>query len=150
MLCDPIKDIRRMKSMKIRTYTELITFKTFEERYQYLKLGGTIGRATFGYDRYLNQLLYTSTRWRHLRRDIIVRDEACDLGILDREIIDRVVIHHMNPITIEDILEERSYVFDPEYLICTTLNTHNAIHFGDEKLLHRNPVVRKPGDTKLW
>lgn len=139
----------RKKSM-IRTYSELIKLKTFEERYKYLKLGGYVGRSTFGFDRYLNQMLYTSSRWRSLRDHIIIRDNACDLGIKDREILSKIIIHHMNPITPDDIRHARDHVFDPEFLICTSSNTHNAIHFGDESLLYRLPPERKPGDTSLW
>lgn len=139
----------RKKSM-IRTYSELIKLKTFEERYKYLKLGGSVGKSTFGFDRYLNQMLYTSSRWRSLRDHIIIRDNACDLGIKDREILSKIIIHHMNPITPDDIRYARDHVFDPEFLICTSSNTHNAIHFGDESLLYRLPPERKPGDTSLW
>jgi len=134
----------------IRTYSELIKLKTFEERYKYLKLGGSVGKSTFGFDRYLNQMLYTSSRWRSLRDHIIIRDNACDLGIKDREILSKIIIHHMNPITPDDIRYARDHVFDPEFLICTSSNTHNAIHFGDESLLYSLPPERKPGDTTLW
>lgn len=134
----------------IRTYSELIKLKTFEERYKYLKLGGSVGGSTFGFDRYLNQMLYTSSRWRSLRDHIIIRDNACDLGIKDREILSKIIIHHMNPITPDDIRYAMEHVFDPEFLICTSSNTHNAIHFGDESLLYRLPPERKPGDTYLW
>lgn len=134
----------------IRTYSELIKLKTFEERYEYLRLGGSVGRSTFGFDRYLNQMLYTSSRWRSLRDHIIIRDNACDLGIKDREILSKIIIHHMNPITPDDIRYARDHVFDPEFLISTSNNTHNAIHFGDESLLYILPPERKPGDTSLW
>ena len=134
----------------IRTYYELIKLKTFEERYEYLRLRGSVGRSTFGFDRYLNQMLYTSSRWRSLRDHIIIRDNACDLGITDREILSKIVIHHMNPVTPDDIRYARDHVFDPEFLISTSSNTHNAIHFGDDSLLYRLPPERKPGDTSLW
>lgn len=134
----------------IRTYSELKQLKTFEERYEYLRLGGSVGRSTFGFDRYLNQMLYTSQRWRSLRDDIIIRDEACDLAIRDREILSRIIIHHMNPITTDDIRYAREHIFDPEFLISTSDNTHNAIHFGDDSLLYRLPPERRPGDTSLW
>lgn len=134
----------------IRTYTELKRLKLFQARYDYLRLGGLVGDATFGYDRWINQVLYTSKRWRSIRDKIIIRDGGCDLGIEGREIHDTIFIHHMNPITVEDIIEERPHVFDPEYLICTSLSTHNAIHFGDESLLLQLPIERKPGDTTLW
>lgn len=134
----------------IRTYSELRQLKTFEERYEYLRLGGSVGRSTFGFDRYLNQMLYTSQRWRSLRDDIIIRDEACDLAIRGREILSRIIIHHMNPITPDDIRYAREHIFDPEFLISTSDNTHNAIHFGDDSLLYRLPPERRPGDTSLW
>lgn len=134
----------------IRNYQDLMRFKTFEDRYNYLKLGGTVGDRTFGFDRYLNQLLYTSDRWRKLRNHIIVRDNGCDLAIEDREINDMVVIHHINPITIEDIELLRDVVFAPEYLICTSKNTHLAIHYGDESLLTKLPEPRRPNDTCPW
>ena len=134
----------------IRTYTELKSLKLFQTRYDYLRLGGLVGDATFGYDRWINQMLYTSKRWRSIRDQIIIRDGGCDLGIEGREIHDKIFIHHMNPITVEDIIEERPHVFDPEYLICTSPSTHNAIHFGDESLLLQLPIERKPGDTTLW
>lgn len=134
----------------IRTYSELITLPTFEERYRYLKLNGRIGEDTFGYDRYLNQILYTSSEWRRVRRDIINRDLGCDLGIEDREILDLIIVHHMNPITKQDILDRAPIVFDPEFLICTSDNTHKAIHFGDESLLVIEPIVRRPNDTCPW
>lgn len=134
----------------IRTYDELIKLKTFEDRYEYLRLGGSVGRSTFGFDRYLNQMLYTSGRWRTLRDHIIIRDNACDLGITDREILSKIIIHHMNPVTPDDIRYARDHVFGPEFLISTSSNTHNAIHFGDDSLLYRLPPERKPGDTSLW
>lgn len=134
----------------IRCYRELRRLKTFEERYRYLKLGGKVGEITFGYDRILNQILYKSDRWLETRDDIIIRDNSCDLGVKGYDIHDRILIHHMNPITIEDIELERDEVFDPEFLICTRLNTHNAIHYGDESLLPRLPIERRRNDTCPW
>lgn len=141
-------------SMKIiRTYSELITIPTFEERYEYLRLGGTVGAETFGFDRYLNQLFYKSEYWRDVRDEVIIRDNGCDLAMLDREIPDGILIyvHHMNPITTEDISSRSKYLLDPEYLICTIKNTHDAIHYGDRTLLQTfEPIERKPYDTCPW
>lgn len=136
--------------MMIRNYTELRRFKTFDERYLYLQLKGRVGADTFGFDRYLNQMLYTSKRWKKTRRDIIIRDEGCDLGIKNREIYDRIIIHHMNPITIEDVELERDIVFDPEFLISSSHKTHNAIHYGDNTLLQTMPIERTRNDTCPW
>ena len=134
----------------IRCYNDLIQLKTFEERFQYLKIHGKVGEETFGLDRYINQQLYKSQRWRSTRSRIIIRDDGCDLGIDGRQLDDYIVVHHMNPITLEDIEEERDIVFDPDYLICCSTRTHRAIHFGDENLLIRDPVIRRPNDTCLW
>lgn len=134
----------------IKSYRELIRLPTFEERFIYLKMGGSVGRETFGFDRYLNQSFYNSREWKRTRRDIIVRDESCDLGIFDRELFGKIIIHHINPITIEDLEDGEWCVFDPNNLICTSLNTHNAIHYGDESLLSVLPKERRRGDTKLW
>lgn len=134
----------------IKSYRELRRIKTFEERYEYLRLVGSVGKETFGFDRYLNQMLYRSRRWSNIRNEVIIRDEACDLGVPGYDIISRIVIHHMNPITLEDIEEARDEVFDPEYLICTTHRTHMAIHYGDESLLYKLPPERRPGDTIPW
>lgn len=134
----------------IRTYTELCKLRTFEDRYQYLRLNGVVGESTFGFDRYLNQLLYVSGKWRSTRDKIIIRDNGCDLGITDREIYSRILVHHINPITIEDIELERYVLFDPENLICSSKNTHDAIHFGDESLLFKMPIERRPNDTCPW
>lgn len=136
--------------MMNRSFSELQRLKTFEERYFYLQLKGNVGESTFGFDRYLNQMLYKSGRWRKARTEVIIRDNGCDLGIDDREIQDKIIIHHMNPITIEDVEQGRDFVFDPEFLICTTDRTHNAIHYGDEKLLPRLPIERRAGDTCPW
>lgn len=134
----------------IRTYTELSRLATFEDRYNYLRLGGIVGKSSWGFDRYLNQAFYRSPQWRSARDRVIIRDAGCDLGIEDRAIFDRVIIHHMNPLTMEDIEERRDEIFDPEFLICVTHNTHLAIHFGDESQLIRLPPERMPGDTLLW
>lgn len=137
--------------MKIRCYNELKQLSTFEERYRYLKLGGEVGKETFGYDRIFNQAFYQSADWKRARRDVIVRDEGCDLGIAGREIFDKIIIHHMNPITLEQIEEGGEELFDPRYLICVTHNTHNAIHYGDEKLLLPSSFnERTPWDTCPW
>lgn len=141
-----------MKNQKnIRTYSELIQLETFEDRFEYLKLGGKVGEETFGSDRYLNQLLYKLPEWRSTRDYVIVRDNGCDLAMPDREIVsDNILVHHMNPITVKDIIERSEYVLNPEYLICTTLNTHNAIHYGDSELLYKDPIVRSKNDTCPW
>ncbi|MCI6409272.1 MAG: hypothetical protein MR797_05895 [Lachnospiraceae bacterium] len=136
--------------MSIRTYSELITLPTFEERFRYLQLGGKVGEDTFGHDRYLNQMFYASDEWRRIRRDVIVRDNGCDLGIQDREIHGLIIIHHMNPITIEDIINRSEFLLNPEYLISTVKNTHDAIHFSDERILITDPIERKPNDTCPW
>lgn len=135
---------------KIRSYTDLIQFKTFEERFRYLALRSTVGLPTFGYDRWMNQDFYTSREWRSVRHEVIVRDNGCDLGMEDREIFKNLHIHHMNPMTVDDVKHGEDYILNPEYLITTSQRTHNAIHYGDERLLPRDPVVRKPGDTTLW
>ncbi len=134
----------------IKCYTELRRLKSFEERYRYLRLSANVGDNTFGYDRYLNQMLYASKKWLNIRDGIIIRDLGCDLGIEDYEIHGKIIVHHMNPITIEDIELDRDEVFDPEFLICTTHDTHNAIHFGNESLLPRLPIIRRRNDTCPW
>ena len=136
--------------MTIRTYSELCRLSSFEDRYHYLALRGQVGRSTFGFDRYLNQQFYTSRQWRHVRQNVIARDLGCDLGIEGYEIYDRVIIHHLNPMVADDIVHGESSILDPEFLISTTHRTHNAIHYGDERLLARPLVERYPGDTKLW
>lgn len=136
--------------MKIRTYSELVKLRTFEERFRYLKLGGKVGEQTFGFDRYLNQSFYKSEEWLKLRDEIIIRDNGCDLGIDDREIYSRVIIHHMNPITKYDLLNRTDLLLNPEYLICTTKRTHDAIHYGDEDLLFTGLVERSKNDTCPW
>ena len=134
----------------IRTYSELITLPTFEERYEYLKIGGTVGEETFGFDRYLNQSFYKTKEWLRIRDHVIVRDQGCDLAMIDREIRGKILIHHMNPITKEDIVRRSKYLLDPEYLICTVKNTHDAIHYGDESLLIKAPIERQKNDTCPW
>lgn len=147
--------------MSIRRYSELITIPTYKERFKYLQLKGAVGADTFGYDRYLNQILYNSPEWKRFRNDIIIRDNGCDLACEGYEIKGwkdqegkihraRIIIHHMNPITVDDVLNHNPMVFDPENVITTVLNTHNAIHYGDEKLLVTGPVTRSPNDTCLW
>lgn len=136
--------------MKTKSYRELRRLETFEERFKYLALHGSVGRSTFGFDRYLNQQFYTSREWRQIRNRVIVRDNGCDLGIEGREITSRLYIHHLNPMTVEDIERGDGNILDPEFLITTQHATHNAIHYGDERLLPRPLVERKNGDTKLW
>lgn len=136
--------------MSIKTYSELILLPTFEERYRYLRLGGRVGEETFGFDRYLNQVFYTSNEWRDVRDYVIVRDGGCDLGMPDREIFGKILVHHMNPIRQEDILRRSKFLLDPEYLICTIKNTHDAIHYGDESLLILPPTERTKNDTCPW
>lgn len=135
---------------RIRRYSELRRLETFDERFRYLALHGSVGRSTFGSDRYVNQLFYTSRQWRSVRREVIVRDQGCDLGIEGFEIHKGLYIHHMNPMTLRDIAEGNPEILDPEFLITVSHSTHNAIHYGDERLLPRQPVERRPGDTKLW
>lgn len=134
----------------IRTYSELSKLSTFEERFQYLKLGGSVGESTFGFDRYLNQIFYKSKLWKRIRDEVIFRDGGCDLGVNGREIFGSVIIHHMNPITIKDIEADSKFLTDPEYLITTTHSTHNAIHYSDEKLLMTGPIERTKNDTCPW
>lgn len=136
--------------MTIKTYSELITLPTFEMRYEYLRLGGAVGKETFGFDRYLNQVFYKTREWLEVRDYVIVRDNGCDLGIEGREIRSRILVHHMNPITKDDILQRSKYLLDPEYLISTVKNTHDAIHYGDENLLMQMPIERTKYDTCPW
>lgn len=136
--------------MNIRTYSELITLPTFEERYKYLQLSGFVGEETFGFDRYLNQNFYRSQEWKRIRDFVIIRDNGCDLGIEDRTIYGKIIIHHMNPINVKDIRDVSYYLLNPEYLICTTHQTHNAIHYGDDNLLVCNPIERTSNDTCPW
>lgn len=137
--------------MSIRTYSELITLPSFEERYEYLRLFGKVGQETFGFDRYLNQAFYQGdSEWKRVRDKVIIRDNGCDLGIDGREIYGKILVHHMNPITKEDILTRSSMLLNPEYLICVTKQTHDAIHYGDLNLLMKDPIERKPNDTCPW
>lgn len=134
----------------IRSYSELRRLTTLEERFAYLKLSGAVGAATFGFDRYLNQDFYRSSLWKSARRDVIARDLGCDLGLSGYEIFDRVYVHHMNPMSPDDIKHSNLDILDPEYLICVTHTTHNAIHYGDESRLPKVHVDRRPGDTTPW
>lgn len=136
--------------MGIKTYSELISLPTFEERFQYLQLKGSVGKDTFGFDRYLNQNFYRSTAWKRVRDRVIIRDNGCDLGIGDRLICGKVLIHHMNPINARDILDLTEFLLNPEYLICVSHATHNAIHYGDENLLIKEPIIRTKNDTCPW
>ena len=134
----------------MRTYSELVRLPTFEERFRYLCLSGSVGKETFGFERYLNQRFYRSAEWKRIRREVILRDNGCDLGIPDRVIYGKVHIHHMNPVSREDILAQSELLLNPEYLICVSHETHNAIHYGDENLLLTVPPERKPNDTCPW
>ena len=135
----------------IRSYSELIKLKTFEERFRYLRLSQSVGASTFGFNRYVNQAFYASREWKNIRREIILRDEGCDLAIPDRGIFSGIRVHHMNPVTVEDISgDEITELLNPEYLICTSLETHNAIHFGNEENLITVSKERQKGDTTLW
>lgn len=134
----------------IRNYRELRRLETFEERFRYLSLHGMVGNQTFGFDRYINQQFYRSKQWRDLRHHIIARDEACDLGVPGFEIHDRIIIHHMNPMTLADIVEDDESILDPDVLVSVSHRTHNAIHYGNESLLPREYRERRAGDTQLW
>lgn len=136
--------------MNTKRYSELILLPTFEERYKYLQLNGVIGDETFGFDRYVNQMFYRSQEWKQVRDYVIVRDNGCDLGIEGHEIRGKILIHHMNPIEIKDIQQVNKFLLDPEYLITTMLSTHNAIHYGDESLLVKDPIERSKNDTCPW
>lgn len=148
MLCETM--VGMVIQMNIRCYSKLSKLSTFEERFEYLRLDGKVGESTFGFDRYLNQMLYRSQRWKRIRDQVIIRDNGCDLGIEGREIQGRIIIHHMNPIAVKDIESESEFLLDPEYLITTIHNTHNAIHFGNENLLLKNPITRTKNDTCPW
>ena len=139
-----------MNTTTIRMYSQLKQLQTFEERYDYLKLGGVVGEDTFGFDRYLNQNFYRSREWKRVRDEVIMRDNGCDLGIDGHEIRGKILIHHMNPITSEDIHRVSDYLLNPEYLICVTHRTHNAIHYGDESLIVTAPIERTQNDTCPW
>lgn len=140
----------RMIQTSIKTYSELIQLDSFEDRYRYLRLDGEVGKETFGFDRYLNQIFYKSPEWKAIRDEIIIRDNGCDLAMLGYEIRGRILIHHMNPITKRDILERSDLLLNPEYLICVTKRTHDAIHYGDENLLMTGPIERTKNDTCPW
>jgi len=136
--------------MKTRTYSEMRTYETFEERFEYLCLAGEVGAETFGFDRWINQHFYRSREWKDVRSFVIVRDNGCDLGVEGQEIFQDHLVHHMNPMTPEDLVKRNSWVLDPEYLVLTCKRTHNAIHYGDASLIRKPHVERQPGDTKLW
>ena len=133
-----------------RCYSELMSLPTFIERFRYLKLDGSVGMDTFGHDRWLNQVLYRSAEWKRFRNKIIIRDNGCDLGCEDREIFGKILIHHINPLTIEDVINRDPKIFDEENVISTQLLTHNAIHYGDESILYQEPITRQPNDTCPW
>ena len=135
---------------RIKTYSELSRLETFEERFDYLSLAGTVGAATFGFDRWVNQQFYTSRQWKQVRYEVISRDNGCDLGVPGYEIGIYLLIHHINPITIDDIYNGEDYILNPEFLITTTRKTHNAIHYGGEIKTPRVVLQREPGDTQLW
>lgn len=139
-----------VKKMKIRTYSELSEIVSFEDRFDYLKLIGTVGESTFGFERHRNQAFYRSREWRIVRDEVITRDYGCDLGVTGHEIFDRILIHHMNPMRPIDIISGNDDILNPEFLISVTHNTHNAIHFGSKALLAQPVVIRRPGDTQLW
>lgn len=140
-----------MTKKNIRTYSELSKLKTFRERYEYLKIDGVVGEETFGFDRYINQMFYKSEEWKRIRNYVITRDNGCDLGIPDRKIVDSVIlVHHMNPITKDDIINKNEILLDPEYLITTIKPTHDAIHYGDESLLAEDLIIRSKNDTCPW
>ena len=140
----------RMSQKITRTYSELITIPTFEERFKSLRLDGKVGEETFGFDRNLTQIFYRSPEWKAVRDLVIIRDYGCDLGMPGHEIYGKILVHHMNPINVEDITNRSRYLLDPEYLICTIKNTHDAIHYGDGSLLITGPIERKPNDTCPW
>ena len=137
-------------TMSIRTYSELIALPTFEERFKYLQLNGQVGESTFGFDRYMNQVFYRSQKWKSIRDFVIIRDCGCDLGIEGYDIHGKIIIHHMNPLSMRDIETESDFLLNPDFLICTTHNTHNAIHYGDENLLVTAPIERTKNDTCPW
>lgn len=134
----------------IRSYSELRELESFEDRYKYLRLSGAVGKDTFGFDRYLNQIFYRSQEWKSVRDKVIIRDDGCDLGVKGYEIYGRIYIHHMNPIMLKDIEQRTDLLLNPEYLISTTHSTHNAIHYGDESLLPLIPKERSANDTCPW
>jgi hypothetical protein len=139
-----------MMMSDIKRYSELRRLDTFQDRFEYLKLHGSVGRSTFGFDRYLNQRFYTSYEWKQARQSVIIRDNGCDLGVFGYEINEAILIHHINPVVVEDIIHGEEWLFDPEFLITTTQKTHNDIHFGSEKVYPKVVISRIPGDTRLW
>lgn len=139
-----------MTDIRRRRYSELKLLETFEDRFDYLMIGGRVGEDTFGFDRYINQSFYTSKEWRDIRNEVIVRDSGCDLGIPGREINGAILIHHINPMSADDIVHGEDWILDPEFLVTTTKSTHNAIHYGNRSQLAQPFVERAPGDTKLW
>lgn len=136
--------------MILKTYSELIQIPTFEERFEYLKLDGNVGEDTFGFDRWMNQIFYRSPEWKRIRDEVIIRDNGCDLAMPGHEIYGRILIHHMNPISVDDIERRTDLLLNSEYLIATVHRTHNAIHYGDKNLLPQGPIVRTPNDTCPW
>lgn len=138
-----------MSTTIIRRYSELRQLTTFKDRFDYLKLGGSVGESTFGFDRYLNQTFYRSPEWKRVRNEVILRDDGCDMGMAEFP-ANRIIVHHMNPITAEMIEDRDDILLDPEYLICVSHDTHNAIHFGDENLLPKMPIERRPNDMCPW
>lgn len=153
MLCEHILDkMTQLVCMmtKIKTFLELSRIPDFESRFDYLKLGGHVGHSTFGFDRYINQKFYASWEWKNIRQRVIIRDGGCDLGVPGYEINGQLLIHHINPLEVDDIIHGEEWILNPNYLITTTHNTHNAIHYGDRSLLRVPFVERKPGDTRLW
>lgn len=134
----------------IKTYTELSKLKTFDERFRYLKLNGSVGKETFGFDRYINQIFYKSKEWKAVRDFVIIRDGGCDLGVEGYDIYGKIFIHHINPISIADIEQQSEYLLNPEYLVATTQHTHNAIHYGDETLINSKTIIRSRNDTCPW
>lgn len=134
----------------MRTYSEVVRRSTFEERYEYLKLGGSVGAATAGFDRWINQEFYRSREWKSLRQEVILRDGGCDLGVPGHEIQRKALVHHINPLTVRDIVDGLHWILNPEYLITVSHDTHNAIHYGDASLLPKEHVERSPGDTRVW
>jgi hypothetical protein len=133
-----------------KSYSEMCRRETFDERFEYLRLGGSVGRATFGFDRYINQEFYTSYEWRRVRQQVILRDWGCDLGVLGHEVHGQVLVHHINPMIPEDVVQHADWILDPEFLVTVSHTTHNAIHYGDRSLLPKRHVERQSGDTRLW
>jgi hypothetical protein len=144
------KYLKKMGMMMDKSYSEAMRHSNFEDRFNYLKLNNEVGYTTFGYDRYVNQGFYMTQEWKHARRDVILRDNGCDLAIPGLEIYSDLIVHHINPMSIDDIVHHEDWILDPEYLICTTKKTHNALHFGNESMLPDVVTSRTPNDTRLW